>query len=133
MEKHSLEEGEPFPYGYFKLAQRVSRLSDHRVRVGAVLCNKKPISVACNSKKTHPIHANPYNSIRSSLHAECRAIMGYRGSLKGSTIYVYRETKSGHPALARPCNYCLTILKMYDIKRMIFTIDSYPYWREEFL
>ena len=131
MEKYSLEEGEPFPYGYFKLARGISKNSDHRVQVGAVICNKKPISVACNSKKTHPIHANPYISIRSSVHAECRAIMGYNGNLRGSIIYVYRELKDGTPGLARPCNYCLTEMKRAGIMKMYYSIEEYPFYRME--
>src|SRR3990172_5162273 len=127
MEKYSLEEGEPFPYGYFKLAKDICKYSNHRVQVGAVICNKKPVGMASNYKKTHPIHANPYISIRSSVHAECRAIMSCKGNLKGSTIYVYRELKDGSPGLARPCNYCLTVMRMYGIKKMIFSINDFPY------
>jgi pyrimidine deaminase RibD-like protein len=120
-----------YEIGYFKLAKEISYQSDHRVKVGAVIVNPKPISIASNINKTHPVHANPYVSIRGSLHAECRAVIRCNSNLNGSTIYVYRELKNGLPGLARPCNYCLTILKEYGIRVIYYSTSTYPYWKME--
>jgi len=47
-------------------------------------------------------------------------------------MYIYRESR-GKPALARPCEKCMEILRKAKIKEIIYTIDKYPYWRKEVL
>lgn len=118
--------------GYFRLAKNISKFSDHRVRVGAVIAKKKPVGAASNKAKTHPRFANPYNSLRNSIHAEIRAIINCgMDNIKGSYIYVYRQHKNGTPAFARPCPNCLTILKEYGIRKVYFTTEEFPYYQEE--
>lgn len=120
--------------GYFKLAKNVSKYSDYKIKVGAVIANRKPIGVASNQSKTHPIHANPNTSSRKSIHAEIRAVINCgRENLNGASVYVYRQTKNGKPALARPCNYCYNYLKNMGVKRIYYTIAEYPYWKMETL
>lgn len=117
---------------YFTLARNVSKYSSHRVRVGAVIVKKRPIGIGYNVSKTHPIHADPYTSVRSSIHAEIRAIMNCNEyDLRDSVAYVYRETKDGNPALARPCNYCYSMLQSIGVKRIYYSISEFPYWKME--
>lgn len=119
--------------GYFHLARNISKYSDHRVKVGAVISNKKPIAAASNKVRTHPRYANPDNN-RGSVHAEVRAIINSgKRNLTGYNIYVYRETKRGYPALARPCEHCLGILEDVGIRKVYYTIDKYPYWKVEYI
>lgn len=118
--------------GYFKLAKNISKFSNHRVRVGAVICKNRPISAACNRAKTHPKFADPYKSVRGSIHAEIRAIINCGcEDLKGGTVYVYREHKDGTPGMARPCSSCLDTLEEVGIKKIYYTISEFPYWRTE--
>ena len=118
--------------GYFKLARNVSKLSDHKVKVGAVIVNKKPVSACSNKAKTHPTYANPDKGRIGSLHAEIRCLINCeREDLTGAIIYVYREVKGGRPALARPCSACLGYLKEAGVKKMIYTINEYPYYQTE--
>jgi deoxycytidylate deaminase len=117
--------------GYFRLARSLSLQSLHRVQVGAVVAKSKPISASCNIIKTHPKYANPYGSYIGSLHAEIRAIILSGQSLKGASIFVYRELKSGVPALARPCNLCMTVIEESGIKKVYYTTNKYPYYRME--
>jgi deoxycytidylate deaminase len=120
--------------GYFHLAKNTAKFSDHRVRVGCVISNKKPIVAACNKTRTHPKYANPENSNRGSIHAECRAVIhSGRKDLTGYSIYVYREMKNGRPALARPCEHCLSILEEVGIRKIYYTIPNKPYWKMEYL
>jgi pyrimidine deaminase RibD-like protein len=115
-------------YGYFKLARNISKFSDHRVKVGCVIANKKPISAASNKDKTHPKYADPDHSVRSSTHAEVRAIINCGvEDLTGAIAYVYREYKDGRPGLAKPCNSCLDILRERGIKRVYYSIDWSSY------
>jgi len=115
---------------YMVLAKNVSKHSDHRVKVGSVIVKKRPLSVGYNKVKTHPLHADPYNSLRGSIHAEVSALLTCDDP-HGGVIYVYRETKDGKPALARPCNYCYNMLQSKGIKKVFYTISEFPYWRVE--
>lgn len=111
------------------LAKKVAKKSTHKYQVGAVLCkNRKPVSFGCNVPKTHPVHANPNVSVRRSIHAEIAAILAAKCGLYGTTIYIYRETKNGKPALAKPCKYCMNLLRRNGVKNIIYTIDKYPYY-----
>lgn len=114
-----------------KIAKEVSKTSDHRVKVGAVIAKKKPI-VACSNKNiTHPLYADPSKGKSSSLHAEIRCIIHSKCNLVGGEIYVYRETKDGNYALAKPCKVCLQALKEAGIRKIFYTIKEYPFYREE--
>lgn len=118
--------------GFFRLAKNVSKLSDHRVKVGAVIVNKKPLIACSNKKKTHPQWADPSKTIRASIHAECRAIINCRHeNLEGATVYVYREDAKGNPKLARPCNFCWSVMKKAGIKKVYYTIEESPFYRIE--
>lgn len=117
---------------YFKLAKNTSRLSNHRVRVGAVIVKKKPLIACSNILKTHPIYANPYEGNVGSIHAEIRCVLHLGDEdLRGSTIYVYREYKNGHPALARPCKLCMGVLEEVGVKEVFYSTGEYPYYKRE--
>lgn len=117
---------------FFRLAKNVAKLSDHRVKVGCVISKKRPLIAASNISKTHPIFANPYNSIVGSIHAEIRCITHLnRKDLKGATIYIYRETKDGIPAYSRPCEMCMKEIIKSKIKYIYYTVDRYPYYIRE--
>jgi deoxycytidylate deaminase len=113
-----------------ELAKNVSKLSNHRVRMGAVIVrNGNPISVGCNEKKTHPLNYSYANSI----HAEQKAIMNCSaGNIKGSTMIIYREHgRNRTPLLARPCQGCMKLLRESGIKRVIYTIGEFPFFKIE--
>lgn len=115
--------------GYFKLARNISKQSDYHIKVGAVICKKKPINAACNIIKTHPVHTNKFTK---AIHAEVRAILTCSvGDLSGATIYVYRERKDGTIGISRPCNRCYNFIKEKGIKKIYYTINEYPYYRIE--
>lgn len=118
--------------GYFLLAKNISKYSDHRVKVGAVIARKKPISAASNKIGSHPRYANPEDSNRLSIHAEIRAIINSGCyDLEGSEIWVYRQHKNGETALSRPCSFCLSILRERGIRKIHYTIETYPFYKTE--
>jgi len=118
--------------GYFELARNVSKYSNHKYQIGCVLINHKPLSVGFNKTKTHTKYANPETSIRKAVHAEVIAILNSgKESIRNGTAYIYRETKDGNPALARPCKDCMERLENFGIKRIFYTTEEYPYYREE--
>lgn len=117
---------------FFKHARLVSYLSESVVsknkRMGAVLFKGKSIlSFGCNIiNKTHPLHKDAIMSI----HAELNCIIKRRhyNDIKGCSIIVYRETSDGKPALAKPCKNCENIIKMFEIKKIYYTIPTEPYY-----
>lgn len=114
----------------FRLAKQASFKSKHKTRMGAALTNKgKTTSVGTNRIKTHPRFANPNLHLKVSIHAEIDCII--RSKVSGDTIYVYREDLEGKPKLARPCVDCMKALKEFGIKKIYYTVEHYPYWKEE--
>jgi deoxycytidylate deaminase len=118
--------------GFFRLAIEQSKKSTHKVKVGAVLANKRPVARGYNKIKSHPIWANPSKHVKISIHAEIDCLMDSSAS-EGDTMYVYREDSLGWPALARPCVDCMKVLKERGIRKVIYSIAHPPYYKEEFI
>ena len=115
--------------GFFQLARNASLNSEHRVKIGCVIAlHGKPVSVGWNVVKTHPVYTR--NSLRESIHAEIKVVIAAQCDLRGGVAYVYREIKH-MPALARPCNFCASVLKEVGIKSVFYTIGNEPYWKKE--
>lgn len=112
---------------FFRLARNVSKLSDHRYKLGAVVVtNGKPIAVGHNQTKTNPC------AKWVGLHAEEQAIKACgKANLSGSSIYVYRQKKNGSLAIARPCEHCMQILKDSGVKWIYYTTSEFPFWEVE--
>ena len=112
--------------GLFRLAKNVSKHSTHKIKMGAVLVKHgRPLSVGFNKVKSHPIHT-------FSIHAEIDCMASFdREELRSSSMFIYRESKCGTPAIARPCKRCLEYLRSFGVKRIFFTTNEYPYWNTE--
>ena len=113
---------------YFNLAKRLAKKSNHsQHQIGCVIVKKKRIiSVGWNEIKTSPKSPNPYYS----RHSEFNAVLGVPvADLRGSEVYVYRETRDGKLAMSRPCSDCLKMLKSLDID--IIHYSSYNSYRSE--
>lgn len=116
---------------YLTLAKLLAAKSNYKIRVGCVIVKHgTPIAVGFNRVKSHPRHVHPRNA---TVHAEMDAVAGCQTTMKGATIYVYREHRDGTPALARPCANCQTILQKEGIKTMIYSTNDYPHWEKESL
>lgn len=118
--------------GFFKLARNVSRYSNHRYKIGAVLVKKKPIAVGYNLRKTHPRFTNLNKTYSIGIHAEMSTIIHCNyADVRGSIMYIYRENLKGEPAIARPCKHCLNLLRKCGVRKIYYTINERPYWKEE--
>lgn len=107
----------------FEIAKQLSRKSSYKYRVGAVVVRSgKPIGFGFNKpQKTHPKSSNEFRTI----HAELDAMIGLsREEISGADLYIFREHKDGHIALARPCDHCLALIREYGIRRIYYTIDN---------
>lgn len=107
---------------YFDLAQKLSVKSTHpKHQLGCVIVKKNEvIGLGFNKFKTHPKSKHPFQMI----HAELDATLGInRTELEGADAYVYRETKDGNQAIAKPCPYCEAALREVGIKNVYYTTD----------
>ncbi len=63
-------------------------------------------------------------------HAEARAL---RKAGLGATLYVSRVSWGAEKlAMARPCNKCFALLKSFQVKRCVYSIDETSYGVIEF-
>jgi|WetSurMetagenome_2_1015567.scaffolds.fasta_scaffold140022_2 deoxycytidylate deaminase len=115
----------------FRFAIAESKKSSMSAKVGACLVVGKSILKGFNKDKTHTKYANPNIHERLSIHAELDCLNRAPIS-EGGIIYVYREVH-GKPAIARPCEHCISFLKKAGITEIYYSIPEYPYWKKEVL
>lgn len=122
---------------YFNAARAMSELSDHpHHHLGCVVVKgHKIISSGFNSvKKCHPLQAR-LDKVRYGTdspgrpHAELSALyplIKENVDLTGASIFIYRQTKDGHLACAKPCPSCEWLIKQCKIRNIFYTIkDDY--------
>ncbi len=85
----------------------------------AIFKHGKLVSLGCNIQKTHPKFPELY-----SVHAEIKAILSAQSALDGCDIYIYRETKKGDIAMAKPCPVCLQTIIEAKIHRVFYTVPD---------
>jgi deoxycytidylate deaminase len=104
--------------------------STYNYQMGAVIFKgKKVISVGYNkgfawSRKLHP----RFKKWNTSIHCESAAILNARQDLKGADILVVRVNKNGEYRNARPCKHCLMYISYVGIRRVFFSISTFPYF-----
>jgi len=120
---------------YFRAAESMSFLSDHRFRLGCVVVKgHRIISSGHNSAtKTHSIQAKidtQYFKCDCSgfVHAEVDALaplIEQHVDLTQASIYVYRSSCTGR-GMARPCPRCIYLIKKVGIRKINYsTPDGY--------
>lgn len=134
----------------FDLAKEESLLSDYdgycKVKIGCVIAlNGTIIAKGHNSNRTSTIQQR-YNYLRfdtsnakkyfaAKEHAEIQALKKIRyldADFSKIQLYVYRETKDGNLAIARPCPSCMAYIKELGIKIINYTTNR-GYAREELI
>ena len=126
---------------FFNAAKKCAEQSDYNgassAKIGAVAVFRRTIiAQGRNQDKTHPLQQQ-YNIYRynvngnhyypSKIHAEMEIISKIRYldiNFSEVEIYVYRETKSGKRAMARPCAACTKALKDLGVKKVCYTTDD---------
>lgn len=119
---------------FFRLAKNASLLNVYspvRTRMGAVLVRKhKVLAFETNHLKSHPKWANGEKYF--SIHCEVKTVltaMALGIDVIGSDIYIFRQTKSGDLALAKPCESCFAFLLENKIKTVYYTVTGgYEYF-----
>lgn len=105
---------------WFELAKKLSKCSSYpQHKHGAVIVRKnKVVSLGFNKASTHPKSNHKYKHI----HAEVHAILMAKVPLEGCSLYVYRETKDGVPAMSKPCASCEEFIKLAGITKVYYSI-----------
>ena len=119
---------------YFKIAECMSKLSDHRYKIGCVVINHhKIISSGYNSNfKIHKfqkmLDEKFFNDGKSKgcKHAEIDALLPLikdKVDLTKAIIYTFRRDDDGNLGLARPCSRCMSVIKSLGIKKLKYTTN----------
>ena len=119
---------------FFKAAEAMAMLSDHRCQLGCVVVNNhKIISSGHNSESNKHgfqkrLDEKFFNDGKSKgcKHAEIDALLpliNKRYDLTRATLYVFRKNKIGDLAMARPCARCMSIIKGQGIRKIEYTTD----------
>ena len=110
-----------------KIAMKVSKQSNYRYKLGAVIFSKnKIISVGINQIKTNPKLFKYFKY--ATVHAEVDAVLHAVQDVSDCDIYVYRETRNGKVANAKPCPQCVQFLKENGINRAYWTTAEFPFF-----
>lgn len=124
----------------FEAAREVSYESDYQgssnAKIGCVVVYKGTIlAKGSNSNKTHPAQSkyNVYryreegnNYLPPKVHSEIAALTKIKYldiDFSQVQVYVYRETKNGRKAMARPCPACRKYIQNLGIKKIFYTTD----------
>lgn len=125
----------------FKLARECSFNSDYTgcasARLGAIIVYKGAVlAKGWNSDRTHPSQAyfnkwryknSGNNYLPPKIHAEICVLQKIRYldiDFSQVHIFIYREIKTGHLAMARPCPSCMVAIKRMGIKHIHYTTDA---------
>jgi deoxycytidylate deaminase len=111
-------------------AYEASLHADHPTfRLGCVIMIKgnRIIAEGANDKyRSHPYVQKHGQWFNHGIHAELAAIFRVknRENLRGATVYIFRQTKNGDFANARPCPMCYELIKNSGVKRIIYTVEN---------
>lgn len=107
--------------------------SDYKVKHSAIIFNKNIIiSRAYNSISTYnrKLHPKFKKRLSQGLHAETAAILSARSDLSGCAMLIIRINKRKQLLMSKPCEYCMKYIEYVGIKKVIYSINCYPYIQE---
>lgn len=100
--------------------------SDHKHQMAAMILYKgRPLAFSHNqASKTHPITKKLHE--HRTTHAELAVILKIKNKeiLKNCTLVVFREDRAGNLTLAKPCETCLTIMKLFSVQAVSYSTKS---------
>lgn len=95
----------------------------NKYNITAIVRDKRGriLSIGKNSyTRTHPLMQKAMIATKvknySYLHAEVAALVKLKDWTKANSIEVFRYTKNGMPAIAKPCACCQWVIKQAGIK-----------------
>lgn len=123
-------------YIHFLSKARIISLksTNTKAKIGAIVVrNGKVISTGFNRLRYWK--GNIFTKQNSSLHAEVDALRKIMGNTtaKKTSLFVYRELKNGNIAISKPCEYCMTMIEALKVKKIVYTIDVFPFYEVKYL
>jgi deoxycytidylate deaminase len=115
---------------YLKIARKNALRSTEDYRMGACLVKSgRVLGVGVNQKnKTNRLIREFFNNF-PTMHAEACCMSNLDPEdIKGSVLYVYRQRKIGNPGMAKPCIRCARLIISVGIKRVVYSVDYFPYY-----
>jgi deoxycytidylate deaminase len=111
------------------LAIKEALKSDFKQKMGAVVFNKNQYISSGHNYGCRSIasHLSKFRRYPTSLHAEVIAIINAKIDLKGASIIVVRINNNKEFRLSKPCHECMNYLKYIGIKKIYYSIETYPY------
>lgn len=86
---------------------------------------RRVLAVAVNTDRNHPsVCSDPKRE--AAYHAEINALRQLAGmgvDPRRLVLYSARITKSGKPALAKPCGACAEAIEAFGIKEVLWTTN----------
>jgi deoxycytidylate deaminase len=114
------------------MAKIESEKSTYVHKMGCVVVKGGSIqSTGYNEVRFCSVGSTNFTEWKESLHAERAALSKMKKEdVAGCSVYIYREYANGKPALAKPCSQCAYMLSELGVKKVFYTIDKEPYYRE---
>lgn len=117
---------------FYKAAEAMSTLSDHKSRHGAVVVEHGCIISSGHNSSTRcsRIQADldsqyfRVEGCHGPLHAETMALLPLirkRYEFSNTTLYIFRRDRLGNLAQSRPCPRCMELIKRCGIKKIKYT------------
>lgn len=111
-----------------------ARKSEYKHKLASCLIsgNKRIIALGYNKIRHNKI-GRRWTSWDNSTHAELDCISSVKKeSIRNATLYVLRLNNQYKPMLAKPCPDCMRLIRWIGtIKKIVYSINDYPYFKEE--
>lgn len=119
-------------HSFMVFAYKEALKSTYKQRLGACLVSSgRIIATGYNQIRYHRI-GSKWSSYESSLHAEVACLTSIdKSRIRNATLYILRiSNKDDRPMLSYPCPNCIELIKYLDIKKVVYSIEEYPYYKE---
>lgn len=106
--------------------------SNHQNKHGAVIFKGKRIySIGYNQPSRSIRSINPIaKRWNTSVHAEVASILNAKRNVQGLDMLIVRVNNKKQFRYSKPCFHCLNYIDYCGIRKIYYSIDSYPYIEE---
>lgn len=114
------------PLKVIELAVKEAIKSKYRIRVGAVIFNRKTVISTGHNYALKSVRSitKKFVKYRYSVHAEVDALLRARTDLNGASILVVRINNKGELRYSRPCKECNGYLNHVKIKNIFYSTNE---------
>jgi deoxycytidylate deaminase len=118
---------------FIKQAIEEANKSEHQHKVGAIIFDKsRIISKGFNHPQRHVRHLKrKFQRWPGTVHAEVDAIIKAKTNLRNLSMLIVRINKKNQLRLSKPCKWCQMYLEYVGIKKIYYSINEFPYIKEE--